>query len=361
MIMRLKEQLLEKEVCFVVTILKRSLRSGGACRRAALLLSCVWLLFFAAPLCALDIVPFTTRNQSPLVLIHGLPSAGEARTLAAGETAFTSSLDIANGYTRGSRARTGDKIELDGESYRLTVGVNRGLTGGWEAGVELPYTAYRGGVFDHTIRQWHGALGLPQGNRRSVPNDRLLYTYERDGVELARLDRSTEGIGDLRLLASRELHQKEDWNAALRTSLKLPTGDSDKLLGSGGIDLALWLTGSWQKGTSMGTFALYGAGGPLFLFDGDVLPEQQNNLVGFGTLGFGWSPSGGSNLKVQIDGHTPFYRGSDLEEMGSSLQVSLGGSIPVGKRTTIDIVLGEDLYVNASPDAVFHLALRSRF
>ena len=96
--------------------------------------------------------------------------------------------------------------------------------------------------------------------------------------------------------------------------------------------------------------------------DGDVLKDQQRNWVGFGVLGLGWSPARWIALKIQANGHTSFYKNSELEELnGSSVQLTLGGTLAFSKNIALDLGLTEDLLIRTSPDVVFHLALRGSF
>ena len=79
-------------------------------------------------------------------------------------------------------------------------------------------------------------------------------------------------------------------------------------------------------------------------------------------FGIGWDPFSCLALKVQADAHTPFYRDSGLKEVDSySVQLTLGGTIALGKKTFLDIGVSEDLVVSTAPDVVFHLALRRTF
>jgi hypothetical protein len=96
--------------------------------------------------------------------------------------------------------------------------------------------------------------------------------------------------------------------------------------------------------------------------ESDVLPDQQRNVVAFGSLGAGWRPLSWLVLKVQFDGHTAFYKDSDLVELSSdSVQIVTGGSLIFSERTTLDIGVSEDLVVRTAPDVVFHFALSHRF
>jgi hypothetical protein len=260
----------------------------------------------------------------------------------------------------------GEKVLLDGESERTTVAMRYGVGKNFELGVDVPFIGHGGGIFDGFIEGWHDFFNLPQGGRKEAPRNRLLYTYEKDGVERLRVDDSNYGIGDLRLTGGLQLYDDGLANPtvlALRATLKLPTGSSAKLHGSGSTDLALWLTGSRDSGLeNWGHWSIFGALGAMAMTDGRVLKDQQNNFAGFGTIGIGWSPAEVIAFKTQLSGHTPFYHGSSLPELGdSALQLIIGGNIAFSRQTSLDIGVSEDLAVYTSPDVALHLGLTHRF
>ncbi len=312
------------------------------------------LLTWAVPLpvTAFEIAPFQVRNQNPLVQIYGLPAAtGTLPPAGSSEALLTA--DCASHFTESSAG--GEEILLDGETYRFSLLLRHGIGENLAIGLELPYVLHSDGFLDSFIIDWHDTFDLPQGGRDEAPRKRLLFTYADEKGERLRLDEPADGLGDLRLNGGWRLLQREESALALHAALKLPTGDSDRLLGSGSTDLALWLAGDHATGK---TFAVYAATGALFLTDGDILPDRQRNLVGFATLGGGWRPWSGIIFKLQLDGHTAFFN-SDLPEMSESLLLTLGGTLDWG-NTSLDIGVGEDLVVDSAPDVVFHLALRHR-
>ncbi|HVO66612.1 MAG TPA: DUF3187 family protein [Syntrophales bacterium] len=333
---------------------------------------CIILLgfFIFASICitssslhALEITPFNTKNQSPIIQVYGLPAAGNAILLSPGQKEFHVMLDYTSNYV--DDAKAGEHIVLDGETARFTLNGRYGLIGGIECGIEIPYIIHGGGFLDSFIINYHDLFGFPQGGRDQAPRNRLLYLYARDGVEKMRIDSSSSGIGDISLFAGFQIYQdgKEYPNTvALRTSLKLPTGDSGQLHGSGSTDLAIWLTAGSDHKLASGHWTIFGNAGVLVMTDGQVIEEQQRNLVGFGSVGAGWSPLSWIAFKVQLDAHTPFYKDSQLRELNTdAVQLLIGGTLSLSRQTTLDIGVSEDLIVNTSPDVVFHFDLRTRF
>lgn len=330
---------------------------GIVCSTAALLAALSSSVF------AMEILPFQTSNQSPLVRIFGLPVIGSASVLPAGRFEGTLSLDASNNFAPGFA--TGESVMLDGETYRFALAARYGIAPGFEIGLSIPLLTNSGGFLDGFIEGFHDFFGFSQGDRKSYPKDRLLYEYTRSGADTVLVDDGSTGIGDIRLSAAWKVYDDGRENprrVALHGSVKFPTGNSHRLFGSGSTDFALWVVASDDFRLPLGHLTLYAAGGGLVMTDGDVLRDRQRTLVGFGSLGIGWSPLEWLALKVQADGHTSFYTGSELVQVnGGSVQLTSGGTIGFTKSTFLDIGISEDVVVDASPDVVFHFALRSLF
>lgn len=305
--------------------------------------------------------PFSSSNQNPLVAIYGLPVAGSAEVLESGGGRFELRSELASSGSWSQQDN--ESVLLDGETTRMTLTLQYGLRENLEVGVEIPYVLHRDGFLDDLIIDWHNFFQLPQGDRKTLPRDRLHYRYQRNDNNLLDMQEEADGFGDLRVLGGMQLWQEDSGDTkqalALRASLKLPTGDADKLTGSGSTDLALWLSGSLQSPAK--DRGLFAAAGVLFLSEGDVLPAQQRQIVPFGTLGGGWQPWQGLALKLQFDAQGAFYKDSALRELSRSVQLVMGGTLGLTAATELDISFSEDLLVNSAPDIVFQLALRHRF
>ncbi|UFS71976.1 DUF3187 family protein [Geomonas sp. RF6] len=312
---------------------------------------------------AAELGPFNTQDQSPLVQIYGLPAQESATVLGKGRYLARVALDVANNNAIENTPR--ESITLDGESWRTTLTLRRGFEGGLEGGIEIPFVYQGGGVFDDFIENWHDFFGLPQGGRKEEPQDRLSYVYTKDSRERLRMDRSRGGIGDVRLTGGYQLYQdlQNGRAVAVRAALKLPTGESSRLHGSGSTDLSLWLSAQQDLPLErLGAVAFFGSLGGLAKTRGDVIPDQERYLVGFGSLGAGWTPWRPVAFKVQLSGHSPFYHGSSLDELDAfSLLLLTGGTISFSESTSLDIGVSEDIIVNASPDVAFHLSLSTKF
>jgi len=154
-------------------------------------------------------------------------------------------LDHSSNYVEDSNSR--EQILLDGETTRMTLGGRYGLSKSVELGVEIPYIVHSGGFLDGFIINYHDSFGFPQGGRDQAPRNRLLYRYSLDGVEKLKIDSSGNGLGDIGLTAGLQIyHDAQEYPraVALRASVKLPTGDSASLHGSGSTDFSFLITAS---------------------------------------------------------------------------------------------------------------------
>ena len=91
------------------------------------------------------------------------------------------------------------------------------------------------------------------------------------------------------------------------------------------------------------------------------MSSQREQTAAFGNLGLVWLPLSKLNLKLQLDAHSSFYEGTRLDFLGDSIQLTAGGSIFFGSRTSLDLAITEDVLVGASPDVVFVVTLSSGF
>ena len=332
--------------------------------RVSMILLVIFLYSGVCTAADMEITPFRTANQRPIVQIFGLPADSSAVVTPAGRIAVSLTQDVASEYTVAQTSR--ESIVLDGESYRWTFGASYGIGTRFEAGIEIPYVLSGGGFLDRFIVDWHTAFNLPQGGRDSALRNRINYSYTKDGVRKLAMNHAGSGIGDITLNGAFNIYETADSGAhdrlALRGGVKLPTGESGSLRGSGSTDFSLSLNGSMNNFTEWGSLGVFASLGGLAMTSGDVLPDQQNNLAGFGTVGLGWGPAEWLSFKLQLNGHTALYHGSSLTELaGNSLMLVVGGAVKLPDNCLLDIGVSEDVAVATAPDVAFHLGLRKSF
>lgn len=301
------------------------------------------------------------RNQNPFLQIFGLPPFQSAKPAADGETKYDISFDLVNHADNGDNAL--EDLVLDGESYFLTLSLRRGVTERLELGIDVPLVGHAGGFLDNAIENWHDLLGLSNSKRR-VPSNQLGFRYSGVGNNRYELNSSTFGIGDIQLSAAmpiRRPNESSSLSVAVRSSVKLPTGDADELRGSGATDFSLGLHASgehvlWKRDLDISGFA-----GVLFLGDGDVLTDIQRNTIPYGGVAAAWWITERFGITSQLYAQGEYFD-SDLDELGgSTLQLAVGFDYRLPLRgVSLLFSIVEDAAPNSTttPDVGVHFSIR---
>ncbi len=306
---------------------------------------------------AQPVTPFFSSNQSPVIQLHNLPAIDSASILQEHRARYRLVNGLASNYTVENKPN--EKLLFDGETNRTTFVYSRGVGKGWEWGVQIPFVNHSGGSLDSFIEDWHSTFGLPQGGRNTAPRNQFKYFYQRNGVSQLSLTKATSGIGDVRLTAGRQWpNAGKGIRLAIRSSLSLPTGDSDQLRGSGTAEAALWVSADRNASWFNYPGGAFGGGGLLLMGKGDVLADQQRHVAAFASLGAGVRVLPWMTLKLQADVNSSFYDASSLSQINATaVQLLMGGDLRINKHVQVDVMVGEDITVHASPDVVFHLDL----
>ena len=315
-------------------------------------------LLIAAPGVAVaEIYPFYFSNQNPFIQIFGLPKAEPAMLTSPGNTSSIVTLDIVNNTVMGDN--TQEALVLDGETYRLNLSFKYGLSTGSEVGIDIPLVQHQQGRFDNFIRNWHDFFGLSNLEQQQFEANQLNYFYQKDGITILDLTEDEAGVGDLRLTyAVKDSYgDKSSDTIVYRASLKLPTGDVDKFLGSGSVDAGVSMAVDNDSLLREYHSELYGQLGLLWIGKSDHLDDVQRNIAFFGAAAIDWDYWRPVIFKAQLDVHSSFYR-SDIEHIGGhSIQLTVGGSIQIDKSMHLDIGVTENLMTDATPDIGLNLSL----
>ena len=307
--------------------------------------------------------PLFTHNLSPIIQVFGLPPTEGGQLLSQGQTKLRLVMDIANNFT--TDESSDESLLFDGETTRLTLSLRYGFSEYWEVGIDLPTISHQGGMLDGLIESWHDTFGLPQGGRDNAPRNRLRYSYQKAGeAEGLNFSNSSTGLGDISVNLAYQLNHNPSSRRyiALRGGIKLPTGDTDNLCGSGGTDVHIRLAVTDGETLKHYNISLFASLGILWLEKGEVLSNKQRQRVGFSSVGLGWSPLNRLIFKVQVDGHTAFYDDSHLKQIdSSSAQLAIGGTIKLSEGLSIDLCIIEDIIVDTAPDVTFHAALSYQY
>jgi len=306
----------------------------------------------------LDVLGF--RNHHPFLQIFGVPTFQSAALATSGRLKFDVNAELTNHADSGGNAN--EMFRIDGETYAFNVSLRHRLWQRLEVGIDLPVVAHQEGFLDNIIKEWHDVLGVSNSNR-SGPKDQLHFLYEVDGVAQYEITSSTSGLGDIQLTAAMPFKEAtaEDGSAfAMRTSVKLPTGDEEKLHGSGATDFSVGLYGSTRTTLFDRDLGLSGFIGLLSLGDGDVLPDIQESTVAFGGVAAKLQAMERLGIVVQVYAQGGYYD-TDVEELGGDtfqLGIGLDYHLP-NQGLSLALAIAEDPLSDATPDFAIHFSVRS--
>jgi hypothetical protein len=302
---------------------------------------------------------FATTSESPFIQIYSLPSpAGQPVPPPAG-WGWAFSLDLTSNSILEERG-AGERVVLDGETYRAVLSLGYGVSRRLTARVNVPLVAHSGGFMDSPIQEWHSFLGLSNKRRTAFEANSLDYSYEVGGLQRFALRQRERGIGDVRLETDWQLRDPAGAKPSLvlRSGVKLPTGSSDRLHGSDSTDVSLQLLSTDRDTLANWNVTLAWMVGALWLGDSEVLDDLRRDVVAIGSIGISRPVWRRLTARVQLDGHSPFYD-SALRPLGSSgVQLVFGGSIELARAGRIDIAVIENLFTDTTPDVVLHLGWR---
>ena len=303
--------------------------------------------------------PFLIQNDQPIGRLFGAPAGDDAVPGGMAGTDLRVALDVANTSIEKERGR--DELVLDGETWVLRFAARHVWKNGWRVMVGVPVVSHQGGGTDSFIEEYHDAMGLPDGNRKRRPADRLEYRFRKNGETIFSQTDSATGLGDVRLAAAAPLARGADGKRALDAvaGVELPTGDADRLLGSGSWDFSLGLAACDFATLAKWDLELHGGAGVLALTEGDVLADFQELFAGYGDLAVGWRLANWLVPRVQVDFHSPFFADTGQAPLDDwAVDLVCGATVLLPGRFALDLAVAEDVAVNTAPDVVFHVGLK---
>ena len=296
--------------------------------------------------------PFPVRDLNPLLAGFGLPSALPARV--SGES-WTIAADFNWASTSLVQREGTEQLIVDAETREARVTIRRSWSSGFAAQLQIPYRYTGGGVLDDAIDSWHDFFGLPEGARAFMPSDRIRVAYARGNAVLLDVQSSEAGLGDISLDFGRSLHSSSSGAATVWLSVKVPSGDAERLTGSGATDVSLAIAGERQLGEDWSAFAQAGV---VWLGEGERLSAQQKDVAWSALAGIGWNVWRGLELKAQVDAHSSVFDDADLDFLGDAVVLTVGGDYRFASGWQLDIAVSEDIAVESSSDVVFVFGLR---
>lgn len=309
-----------------------------------------------------QVAPIYVANQNPFVQIFGLPKPEPGTITPKGRLDAGFLYQVSNNAIS-SDAANGESIIWDGETAQYTIRFRYGVLDRLEIGVDIPFIQHGGGYLDSFIRSYHKMMGFPNDRQELFEKDQIDYQLSENGTTVYSMKEARSGLGDVRVAAAIPLLQKTDRaqrHLALRSLLKLPTGESRYLLGSGGADLSMGLAYSDYQTLQRIHTVLSSYFGAVYMGNAEVLRDKQRHFAGYGGISLAWLASDHVELKLQWDMHSAFYH-SELDQLGSSMQLLAGGTVHLPGEVMLDLGISEQLITDATPDVGFYLFVRRLF
>jgi Protein of unknown function (DUF3187) len=324
------------------------MRSGG-CRRGCRTLAAIAVFFHLAPAVSRADEFFQVRDENPLIRGFYLPLPSDSRLNEGASVSatflITNTINVENDAPQ--------SLHVDGESDVLSLTYENSLFQSWRYRFTAAVIHDSGGILDSVIDDWHSLFGLPQGNRRYYPRNKLVYSYSGRGadIEVNGSETSIGGIaGEAGWYALDDAHR----TVSLWGGLQAPTGSVSKLTGDGAWDGAFWTHYAirwpeWQLAAELGVAQPFGDE----IFAGYAHRTSVfARLAGTRALGSLWS------VRVQLDGQTARLSDNDIRFLGPSLQLTVGAERRLRARWRLAFGFIEDVAANTAPDITFFLGIR---
>lgn len=297
------------------------------------------------------------RNHAPLSALIGVPGHWPDDTDHVAEISWNTSSHAM------LEVDGNESLMLDGETQTLSIRAQKRFFSKVQAGFSIPWIQHSGGYLDSFIDGWHGLFGLPEGIRPQTPNNDLQYVYESGGASLLQFDERKSGIGDLQTGLSVDVGTlgpeattsyigRIPWR--INFGLKLPTGDSDKLTGSGNTDVSAGIGVRSPGGSTLNWWLETGLVWPG---DVDIPGLHTSGQIFYYNGAVSWRAWSSLDLLLQVAGHSALYQANVTMLGQPAMQLGVGAMWHISEKTALRFGFFEDVRAESVPDFGIELAL----
>lgn len=250
----------------------------------------------------------------------------------------------------------GENYLLDMELAQLDVALHYQISADWSAYLIVSGATFGGGFLDHTIEQFHDAIGSTAFGRQAAARDDVNVLIDLKSSQYASFDAPVSGgvLDPVIGVRYSGVSISQRWRLSLESAVKIPVADRRSLLSTGRTDFGMQasLQRFWKsQALYVNVAAVYYSGMR------EIVPEPSQILPTF-VIGYERRLSSQTNLIVQGYVSPSVYEReqTDLDELlATKYQVSLGVRHRAG-RHLISFALTENLQnINNTPDIGFQL------
>jgi Protein of unknown function (DUF3187) len=265
--------------------------------------------------------PFPVRSLSPVQWLYFQFTPERAVPLPHGM--WNVRFDLVEANLLGRDERGDDGFLFDFELTRANLALHYGLFDDLTVGLEIPLLYTWRGFLDEPIKAFEDVTGFKRTIRFERRQHLFDYSLQKDGTTALEGASGAFGLGDIALSVKMLLRREGQWAPSIagRFALKLPTGDNDRALGSGELDVGL----GFALEKSFGPVRLYvntgltiPTGNPFSGSGIDSLPMLSTFLTGEYRL------TGRFSILVQLNGVTPPVRNTGLDVDRSTFEILAG-------------------------------------
>ena len=318
-------------------------------------------ILFSVPVQAQQLLPAKTKNINPFIIGYGAVIPDSPYLLRQDEWVANVKLELANNSIKSDTAA--ENIVIDGETYLVDINLRYGYDSDVEFLATIPLIYHSNGFLDQVIKSWHDIWGMSNDRRDVFANNQLQYKYSVNGNTLVNIDSGTGGLGDvvLGVKYSNRKMRAGSTAVACRLDIKLPTGDADKLTGSGATDAALSLHSANTSLLHNINTSVYGGAGLVSLGKGEIIPEIQREYVGNAYVGAYWQAKPRLAFIAQLNFQSSYYK-SDLNQLGDdSFQLYLNAAYTSHDNTSYEFGFGENLATDTTPDFLLYFSITKSY
>jgi len=297
--------------------------------------------------------PLPVRDLNPLIAGYELPPPLPAsrdlkqNTIALSYAVSNTSLDQQAGAEHST---------VDAELHCWQLTATHSINSRWSIQLELPHQSVSGGTLDRFIENFHSDFNLPNGNRDTLPRNRLLINYAITDQSRYHVSAPQSGIGDISMRAGWHFDSQPAHSSTLWFSIKAPTGNANNLTGSGSVDAAVSLAAMQQFNGDVQSFEQVSMS---WFGSSKRLSEQQKHSAWSGMIGLDWKLADAVDVITQLNMHSAVYE-STIRMLGTATQFTIGPRYHSALWQG-GLSITEDIATDTAPDVQFQIYLTHQF
>lgn len=293
--------------------------------------------------------PIPSRTLEPVKLTYLAFRPRRATTLPEEATELSALSAYANIFEKSQSG--GDEVLFDGEIWRTSVHLRRGIGAGADVEIELPVVYATSGFLDEIIEEFHDFFGMPNGGREDHPQFQYDMVAVNGGTEAYHLEGNQFGMGDVPIVLTVSVLEESETRPALavRGGIELPTGSESDGFGNGKVDYGLGFLGerSFGRWTATGAVDWVDVQSSESFEEANVEADDSLDLQ----LGLEYRWNDDLSLIAGSVYTTAPTQDIDLEEIsGDMLSLDVGVAWDLGASSRMLLVFSEDLITQSAPD-----------